>query len=61
MSSSKNAKMIDNIINPPIKEKKMTLKELFIMTKKKLSRRKKKTIIANKSGSKKKKQTTKRY
>tara|TARA_R100000951_G_scaffold111017_1_gene109531 strand:- start:1517 stop:1702 length:186 start_codon:yes stop_codon:yes gene_type:complete len=61
MSSSKNAKMIDNIINPPIKEKKMTLKELFIMTKKRLSRRKKKTIIGSKSGSKKKKQTTKRY
>mgnify|MGYP003634802019 FL=1 len=43
MSTSKNAKMIDNIINPPIKEKKMTLKELFIMTKKRLTRRKKKT------------------
>tara|TARA_R110001632_G_scaffold18939_2_gene58086 strand:- start:1750 stop:1935 length:186 start_codon:yes stop_codon:yes gene_type:complete len=61
MSTSKNAKMIDNIINPPIKEKKMTLKELFIMTKKRLTRRKKKTTIRRNGASNKKRKTTKGY
>tara|TARA_R110001592_G_scaffold173498_2_gene412144 strand:- start:134 stop:319 length:186 start_codon:yes stop_codon:yes gene_type:complete len=61
MSTSKNAKMIDNIINPPIKEKKMTLKELFIMTKKRLTRRKKKTTMRRNGASNKKRKTTKGY
>lgn len=38
MSSSANAKMIKQITNPPRREKKMTLKDLFIKTSKKVKR-----------------------
>ena len=38
MSSSKNAKMIKQITNPPRREKKMSLKDLFIKTSKKVKR-----------------------
>lgn len=38
MSSSANAKMIKQITNPSRREKKMTLKDLFIKTSKKVKR-----------------------
>ena len=38
MSSSKNAKMIKQITNPPIRQKKMLLKDLFIKASKKVKR-----------------------
>ena len=52
MSSSKNAKMIKQIMNPPRREKKMSLKDLFITTRKKVKRITKKMKVRKNKGKK---------
>tara|TARA_R110000822_G_scaffold130205_3_gene266700 strand:+ start:1638 stop:1811 length:174 start_codon:yes stop_codon:yes gene_type:complete len=57
MSSSKNAKMITAITNPPTRERKMKLSDLFEKAKKKLKKMRRKRA----SGKKRLKKKTYKY